>query len=476
MKTKPSVRRVSRRDFIRNTAGAVTAFNVLPGWVLGLNGQTPPSEKLNIAGIGVAGQGAHDISQFPEHNIVALCDVDWAHAAGTFKKFPGAKQWKDFRKMLETQKEIDAVVVATPDHMHAFASVAAMQLGKHVYCEKPLTHSVWEARRVATVAREKKLATQMGNQGQASEQTRVLCEMVWSGVIGPVREAHIWTDRPSNGLLNEYWPQGVNRPTDEPPVPTTLDWDLWLGPAPQRAYHPAYLPFKWRGWWDFGTGALGDIGCHSFDPVFRALKLGPPISVEASSTRVNEETYPLASMVTYHFPARSAEPPATNSHLRTPDAAAAARVEMPPLKLVWSDGGLRPPRPPELEDGEEMGAMGILLVGDRGKILNERRRYRLLPEKLSRDFGEMPQKIPRSIGHYKEWAAACKGGAPAGSYFDWAGPLAETVLLGNVALRLPLRRELVKHKLVWDAPNLRITNVPEANDFLRREYRQGWTL
>jgi predicted dehydrogenase len=268
----------------------------------------------------------------------------------------------------------------------------------------------------------------------------------------------------------------VTRPKDEPPVPATLDWDLWLGPAPQRPYHPAYLPFKWRGWWDFGTGALGDIGCHSFDPVFRALKLGPPISVEASSTRVNEETYPLASTVTYHFPARGAETPSNNSHLSTAESAAAARIEMPPLKLVWYDGGLRPPRPPELEDGEEMGAMGMLLVGDRGKILGQRMRHRLLPDKLAQEFGEPPQKIPRSIGHYKEWAAACKGGAPAGSHFDWAGPLAETVLLGNVALRLPLRQQLVKHNLLWDPVDLRITNLPEANDFLRREYRQGWTL
>jgi hypothetical protein len=300
--------------------------------------------------------------------------------------------------------------------------------------------------------------------------------MVWAGAIGPVREAHIWTDRPSNGLLNEYWPQGIERPTDEPAAPATLDWDLWLGPAPQRPYHPAYLPFKWRGWWDFGTGALGDIGCHSFDPVFRALKLGPPTSVEASSTRVNGETYPLASMVTYHFPARGAEPQTNNSHLSTAEAVAAARVEMPAVKLVWYDGGLRPPRPAELEDGEEMGAMGMMLVGDRGKILGQGRRYRLLPEKLGHDFGEPAEKIPRSIGHYKEWAAACKGGAAAGSNFDWAGPLAEAVLLGNVALRLGLRKQLVKHKLLWDAPNLRITNLSEANDFLRREYRDGWKL
>jgi len=475
MKTKPSLH-LSRRDFVRDTAVAVAAFNIVPGWVLGLNGQTPPSEKLNIAGIGVAGQGAQDISQFPDHNIVALCDVDWAHAAGTFKKFPNARQWKDYRKMLDEQKDIDAVIVATPDHQHAFASMAVMRQAKHVYCEKPLTHSVWEARQVAEMARKKKIATQMGNQGQASGQTRQLCELVWSGAIGPVREAYIWTDRPSNGLINEYWPQGVSRPKDEPPVPATLDWDLWLGPAPARPYNPAYLPFKWRGWWDFGTGALGDIGCHSFDPIFRALKLGHPISIEASSTRVNEETYPLASTVTYHFPARNAEPPSNNSHLSTPEALAAARVEMPPLKLVWSDGGLRPPRPVELEDGEEMGAMGAMLVGDRGKILSQRMRYRLLPDKLAKEVGEPAQKIPRSEGHYKEWAAACKGGKAAGSNFDWAGPLAEVVLLGNVALRLQLRQELTKHKLVWDPAGLQITSLPEANDFLRREYRQGWTL
>ena len=476
MKTKPSLHRVSRREFVKDAAFAVTAFNVLPGWVLGLNGQTPPSEKLNIASIGIAGQGGQDISQFPDHNMVALCDVDWAHAAGTFKKFPMARQWKDYRKMLDEQKDIDAVIVATPDHQHAFASMAAIHLGKHVYCEKPLTHSVWEARQVAQAAREKKIATQMGNQGQASGSTRELCELVWSGAIGPVREAHIWTDRPSNGLLNEYWPQGVGRPQDEPPVPATLEWDLWLGPAPQRPYNPAYLPFKWRGWWDFGTGALGDIGCHSFDPVFRALKLGHPISIEASSTRVNEETYPLSSTVTYQFPARSSEPPSNNIYVSTPEAAAAARVEMPPLKFVWYDGGVRPPRPPELEEGEEMGAMGMLLVGDRGKILSQRMRYRLLPEKLAKEVGAPPEKIPRSIGHYKEWAAACKGGKPAGSNFDWAGPLAEVVLLGNVALRLQLREELTKHKLLWDPAKLQISNLPHANEFLRREYRQGWKL
>ena len=434
---------------------ATAAFQVVPGYVLGLRGATPPSRKLNIAGIGVAGQGGHDMMQFPDENIVALCDVDWAHAAGTFKKFPGAKHYKDFRKMLDAQKDIDAVVVATPDHVHAFASMAAIQLGKHVYCEKPLTHSVWEARQIAQAARERKIATQMGNQGQASEATRLLGEMILDSAIGPVREAHIWTDRPSNGLFNEYWPQGVTRPKDTPPVPSTLDWDLWLGPAPERPYHPAYAPFKWRGWWDFGTGALGDIGCHSFDPVFRALKLGAPSSVEASSTRVNEETYPLASTVTYQFPARG---------------------ELPPVKLVWYDGGIRPSRPEELEEGREMGATGALLIGDKGKIISQRMQWRIIPESKMKQYGAPPRKLERSIGHYEEWAEACKGGKRGGSNFDWAGPLAEAVLLGNVALRLRMREEMTGKKLLWDGPNLRFTNSEEANKFLRREYRTGWTL
>jgi predicted dehydrogenase len=447
--------KLSRRQFLGATTIASAAFSVVPGGVLGINGAASPNQKLNIAGIGVAGQGGQDLNQFKNENIVALCDVDWAHAAGTFKQFPNAKKYKDFRKMLEEEKDIDAVVVATPDHVHAFASMMAIKMGKHVYCEKPLTHSVWEARQVAAAAREHNVATQMGNQGQASEATRRLCEMIWDGAIGPVREAHIWTDRPSNGLFNEYWPQGVDRPKDTPAVPATLDWDLWLGPAPARPYHPAYLPFKWRGWWDFGTGALGDIGCHAFDPIFRALRLGPPLSVEASSTRVNQETYPLASMVTYQFPARE---------------------EMPPVKLVWYDGGLRPARPEELEEGREMGPTGAMLIGDHGKILSQKMQYRIIPESKATAYGEPPKKLPRSPGHYQEWVDACKGGKPPGSNFDWAGPLAETVLLGNVAIRSHLREEMTRKKLLWDPPNMKFTNSTEASKFLRREYRAGWSL
>jgi predicted dehydrogenase len=304
---------------------------------------------------------------------------------------------------------------------------------------------------VAQAAREHKVATQMGNQGQASEETRLMCEYIWDGAIGPVREAHIWTDRPLNGLSKVYWPQGVGRPEETPPVPETLDWDLWLGPAPQRPYHPAYVPFKWRGWWDFGTGALGDIGCHRIDPVWRALKLKAPISIEAACTLVNNETYPVASVVTYHF---------------------GARGDMPPVKLVWYDGGLRPPRPAELADGQQMGDNGILFVGDKGKMLE----YTLIPESLRKEYGKPPQMIPRSPGHHAEWIEACKGGKPAGSNFDHAGPLAEAVLLGNVALRPSMKEKLTRTKLLWDSENLKITNMPEANEFLRWQYRQGWSL
>jgi predicted dehydrogenase len=450
-------RTFSRRSFI-HAAGAASTL-ALPRRVLGLGGVKSASEKLNLAGIGVGGQGAHDLTQFAGHNIVALCDVDAQYARGTFERYPKAKRHTDYRRMLDEQKDIDAVVIATPDHTHACIAVAAMRAGKHVYCEKPLTHSVWEARQVARAAREHGVATQMGNQGQASEQTRRLCEMIDDNAIGPVREVHVWTDRPSKGLLDEFWPQGVNRPADSPPIPPTLQWDLWLGPAPNRPYHPAYLPFRWRGWWDFGTGALGDIGCHSLDPVFRALKLGHPDSVEASSTRVNDQTYPLASMVTYQFPARD---------------------ERPPVKIVWYDGGLRPPRPAELEAERQMGATGHLFIGDNGKILSRRLEegvaYFLIPEARALEYGDPPKKLPRSIGHYDEWIEACKGGSPAGSNFNWAGPLTEVVLLGNIALRPELREELTSKKLLWDGPAMRFTNSEAANRFLKREYREGWAL
>ena len=445
-------RKISRRDFL-GSAAATAAFTIVPRHVLGGPGNIPPSEKLNIAGIGVGGQGAADLGNLSSQNIVALCDVDFRHARGTFNRYPKASQYRDFRRMLDKEdKNIDAVVVATPDHMHAPASMAAIKRGKHVYCEKPLTHSVYEARKLTEAARKYKVATQMGNQGQATERARLISEFIWDGAIGPVREVHVWTDRPLNGINSVYWPQGVDRPKDEEPVPDTLDWDLWLGPAPERPYHPAYLPFKWRGWWDFGTGALGDIGCHAISPIFKALKLGAPTSVEAACTLVNTETYPVASIVNYQFPARG---------------------DMPPVKLSWYDGGMRPPRPDELENDRRMGTNGALFIGDKGKMLGER----LIPDTKRKEYGNPPKVLPRSPGHYQEWIDACKGGKPAGSNFpDHAGPLAEAVLLGNVALRPELKDKVNRTRLLWDSQNLKITNVPEANKFLHREYREGWSL
>jgi len=446
-------RKLSRRDFM-GAAAAVAAFTIVSRHVLGGPRHIPPSEKVNIAGIGVGGQGGSDLRALSSQNIVALCDVDWRHAAGTFKRYPNAKKYKDFRIMLDKEdKNIDAVVVATPDHIHAVASMAAIKRSKHVYCEKPLTHSVYEARVLAKAAREYKVATQMGNQGQALEGRRLISEYIWAGAIGPVREVHVWTDRPLNGLDKVYWPQGVKRPEGEDDVPPTLDWDLWLGPAPWRPYkgNRTYCPFTWRGWWDFGTGALGDIGCHSIDPIWRALKLKYPLSVEASCTLVNTETFPVASMVTYHF---------------------GAREDMPPVKLTWYDGGLRPPRPEELEDGQRFGEGGTLFVGDKGKMLG----YTIIPESKRKEFGTPPKVIPRSVGHHQEWIDACKGGKPAGSNFDHAGPLAEAVLLGNVALRSELKRKLTRTSLLWDNASFKFTNMPEANKFLRCSYREGWEL
>lgn len=455
MKTSDAARpqRFTRRNFL-TTASAVTgAAMVVPGHVLGLNGATPPSRKLNLVGIGAGGRAAGDLAEVASENIIALADVDWRQAAGSFRKWPQAKKYKDFRKMLDEVKGIDGVVIAVPDHIHAVASMTALKRGLPVYCEKPLTHSVYEARRVGLQAGAAKVATQMGNQGQASEDTRRLIEIVQAGAIGQVREVYIWTDRPSRGLFQVYWPQGMTRPKDTPPVPDYLDWDLWLGPAPWRPYHPAYLPFKWRGWWDFGTGALGDIGCHAFDPVFRALKLGHPTSVEAASTRVNEETYPEASMVTYRHPQRG---------------------DLAPCKFVWMDGGLRPPRPLDLPDGVAMGANGRLLVGDEGFILGTT----VYPEARRKEVGDVPRSLPRSPGHHKEWLLAIKGEGPEpGSNFPhWAARLAEVVLLGNVALRVHLRELLTRKRLMWDPKKLRFPNLPEANEYLHTEYRKGWSL
>ena len=436
---------LSRRDFMGGVA-AVTAFTIVPRYVLGGGRYVTPSEKLNIAGIGVGGRGAGDLHEVSSENIVALCDVDQKHAAETFKRYPNAKKYRDFRKMLDKEdNNIDAVVVATPDHTHAVATMKAIKMGKHVYCEKPLAHSIYEVRRVTEAAREAGVATQLGNQGQASEAVRLVCEFIWNGALGPVREVHSWCNRPIS-------PRGIDRPKETPAVPEWLDWDLWLGPAPKRPYHPCYLPFHWRGWWDFGTGVLGDIGCHQFAPIFRALKLGYPTCVEACSSGVNSETAPLASIVRYEFPSRE---------------------DFPGLKLTWYDGGLMPARPEELKEGLRFGnADDNLYVGDKGKMLG----HRLLPESRSQEYGKPPRILARSPGHHKEWINACKGGQPAGSNFNVSGPLTEVVLLGNIAVRMGQKLYEKGLKLYYDGPNMKITNLPEANKYIRDEYREGWTL
>ena len=437
---------------MNNSAVAVASFTVIPRHVLGGPGRTPPSEKLNIAGIGVGGQGSWDLDNVSSENIVALCDVDWKQAADTFKRYPKATKYRDFRKMLDKEKNIDAVVVATPDHTHAVATMVAIKMGKHTYCEKPLTRTVYEALAIANAARKAKVATQMGNQGMAFEGNRLINEWLWDGAIGPVREVHAWSDRPThNGNL--FWAQGVDRPTDKPPVPDTLDWDLWLGPAPYRPYHPAYVPFRWRGWWDFGSGGLGDMGIHNLAPVFSALKLTAPASVHSSSTLFNNETLPLASTVHYDFPARG---------------------DMPPVKLHWYDGGMLPPRPDELEDDRRLSREdGLIFVGDEGKMYVEGwggNSPRLIPEEKMKAYKRPPKTLPRSIGHHKEWIQSCKKGTPTRSNFDFAGPLTEAVLLGTVSVRMGGR------KLIWDSPNLKVTNVPEANKYIHYQYREGWTL
>lgn len=448
-----SKERVSRRQAL--VAGAAAAaVAVVPRHVLGGPGHTPPSEKLNIAGVGIGGQGGWDLKQLEDQNIVALADVDWGYASRTLNRYPHAAKYKDFRHMLDKEKGIDAVVVGTPDHNHAIVSMAAIKRGKHVYCEKPLTRTVHEARELATAAREQKVVTQMGNQGMAFEGNRLMTEWLEDGAIGPVREAHVWSDRPTHvGKLPLYWEQGIQRPGETPPVPLSLDWDLWLGPAPWRPYHPVYAPFRWRGWWDFGSGGLGDMGIHNIAPVVSSLKLGPPSSISASSTAVFPETLPLACCVHYEFPARAG---------------------MPPVKLHWYDGGLLPPRPEELEDGRELNHEdGILLVGDKGKMLVEGwggHSPRLIPEKRMQEYRRPPKTLPRSIGHHQEWVAACKGNGVTRSSFDFAGPLTETVLLGTVSVRMGGR------KLDWDSENLKITNLPEADKYLHYEYRKGWTL
>lgn len=445
---------MTRRRFLGTGLAAGALFSIVPGRVLGLAGQTPPSERLNIAAIGVGGRGASNIGEIRKlgtANIVALCDVDEDRAAPMYKLYAKAPKYKDFRVLLDKEKDIDAVVISTPDHTHAVAALAAIQLGKHVYCEKPLTHTIHEARVLAEAARRAGVATQMGNQGMAFEGPRLITEWIEAGVIGQVREVHAWSDRPTHhGKM--LWQQGMDRPADTPPVPETLDWNLWLGPAPERPYHPDYAPFVWRGWWDYGSGGLGDMGIHNLAPVFDTLKLGAPVSISASSTLFNDDALPLATTVHYRFPARG---------------------NLPPVELYWYDGGMLPPRPEELEPGEELDPEdGLLFVGDKGKMLVEGwggERPRLIPKARMASFEAPAPVLPRSIGHHAEWIEACKGGPHARANFDFAGPLTEAVLLGVAAIR-------AKRHLEWNPTTMTFQNFTEAKHLITKDYRKGWQL
>jgi len=409
------------------------------------------NEKLNIAGVGVGGKGSSDVDGAAEaggNNVVALCDVDWRRAAGTFEKYPNAKKYMDFREMLDKEAaNIDAVTISTPDHMHAPIAMACMQLGKHVYVQKPLTHNVYEARRLAEAAAKYNVKTQMGNQGHSGEGVRRLTEWIRADAIGTVREAHIWTNRP-------IWPQGINRPSATPEVPEGLDWDLWLGVAPERPYHPAYAPFKWRGWWDFGCGALGDMACHIMDPAYTALNLDYPRTVEAVQEGNNEETFPNWAIITYEFDARG---------------------DRPPVKVVWYDGGKMPPRPKEAPEDQTLGDgdNGTLFIGDDGMLACGCYGGSpcLVPQERMKDFDRPDKTIPNSTGHYQEWVDRIKGiPTPEGGFdgeFSYAGPFTEMVLLGNLAIK-------AGEKVVYDPQKGEITNVKKANDYLKRKYRKGY--
>ena len=502
----------SRRTLLRRAAATVAGLSIVPRHVLGGPGYVPPSDKVNIAFIGTGSQGLRVMLHFlreADVQAVAVCDpnqqsADYAQWAqhefrdavrkllgtstgwdwlspedppiqlthslrvtsgvagrdpcqkivdayyGTQKRsgeYHACAAYKDFRELLEKEKDVDAVVVGTTDNLHAAVSAATMRKGKHVFCQKPMTHTLYEARCIADIARETAVATQIAVNNQASESTRVLCEWIWAGAIGPVREVINWSSRP-------FWPQGIERPKEVQPVPERLDWDLWLGPAPQRPFNHAYLPVVWRGWYDFGCGALGDMGCYSFDTIFRVLKLEAPTSVQASSTARYDETFPLASIVYFNFPARG---------------------DMPPVRLTWYDGGLTPPRPQGMDEGRSMSGEqgeGLLFIGDKGTILCSFNggHPSLIPESAMKAYQPPPKTLPRSPGNEREWLDACKGAkTKPGANFEFSAMVTETLQLGNIAVR-------TGETLIWDRASLKVTNVASAQQYVQPERREGWNL
>jgi len=452
---------LSRRDFLGTAATAAAGFMIVPRRVLGGPGFQAPSDTLNIGCVAVGGKGFSDTQSMSTENIVALCDVDDMKMAAFLSsdqhepdkkaKYEKAVKYRDWRKMLDAEKKLDAITVSTPDHNHAVIAMAAMKMGKHVFIQKPLTHTIKEARLLEEEAKKRNLVTQMGNQGHSKEGARLICEWIWDGAIGDVTEVHVWTNRP-------IWPQGVDAPREIPSVPPNLDWDVWLGPAPWRPYHPALTHFVWRGWFDYGTGALGDMGAHLIDQPFWALKLGHPTSVQASSSKPTKDSYPVAEIVTYQFPERGS---------------------MPSVKMVWYDGGLMPPRPVAsiIEDGRMMGddGGGVLFVGKKGMIMCSTygENPRILPESLMRDYKRPEKTIPRSPGIAEEWIAAIKAGKKSTTDIPtYSGPLTEVMLLGNIAMRFRDSKAILQ----WDPVKMEFPNLAEANPFVHKNYRLGWSL
>ena len=455
---------ISRRSFIKGLGASAATFSILPSRILGQTIAPSPNNRINIAIIGVGGMGAVAVNELADQNIVAFCDVDDRRVADAMEagdrsirpsveKNKGAKWFKDFRKMFDQMgDQIDAVAISTPDHMHYAIAMWAIGLGKHVYVQKPLTRTIGEARRLTQAAREKGVITQMGNQGHSTDATRVIKEWIDAGVIGEVREVHWWTDRP-------IWPQGMadrpNPPAGNGAIPQELDWDLWLGSAPERPYDPAYVPFNWRGWWDFGCGALGDMGCHIMDAAYYALNLGHPTMVDPILTANSREAAPNASVITYHFPARG---------------------NMPPVKGIWYDGGLRPALPPGIPLDLEVPTNGSFIIGEKATVFVDgwSNSVRIVPEARMLELrSTFPKRtLPRvKGGPFAEWCKAIQGGPACGSAFDYSGPFTEVVNLGNVAIRAGRRIE-------WDPSTMTIPNAPEANLFVDKdyEYRKGWGI
>lgn len=457
---------LSRRDFLSVAAAAATV-TIVPRTVLGGPGHVSPSDRVNIGSIGVGGQGVEDMIEFlanPSAQVVAVCDVrrvcDYSQfyykgikgrdpaqqlvnetyaSQKKVAKYDGCASYVEFHELLE-HAGLDAVHIATPDHLHAVPAMAAIRRGKHVYCQKPLTHTVRESRELANATREHGVVTQMGHQLHATDKLKRLVEMIQSGAIGHVREIHCWAGA-SNG--------GLQRPEDMPPVPDGFDWDRWIGPAPYRPYHSAYAPFTWRNWRDFGTGTLGDFGCHIMDPAMWAVGLPTTMSIEASSSRFNDESYALANIVKYRF-----TPPGSTE----------------PISLTWYDGGLKPFRPAELEPSRELPRSGGMYVGDEGIIVAAHGGdANLIPESKMQNYQAPEPFLPRGETHYEEWVHACQGGPAPLSNFDYAGPLTEMVLLGNIAIQ-------TQKQLEWDSEAFQITNDADSNTLLHREYREGWSL